>query len=158
MAQPQPQAPAAQPSKFAFFYGPFSNENRLRSGLTPLFSVFPSQLPPKEVYREQIEEYQKGILNKFTSRELEDLEAFTNRDTLPFNLVNSIMPALRRDRWEETPDPHSIQRTYSYPCRVGGGNFQRSNDRVWKAMVPSLMIASRFLMSDQILPMVRFLP
>jgi hypothetical protein len=105
----------------------------------------------------------KVALHGFTIAELIDLGAFaaTNEETnvLPNNLKNELHPAFSIDKWE-TAVPTYFTRKHAFPLgpdsngRPRPGNYTANNLVVWKALLPCLRLASKFLEYAHIFPWV----
>ncbi|EKD18320.1 hypothetical protein MBM_03313 [Drepanopeziza brunnea f. sp. 'multigermtubi' MB_m1] len=129
-----------------------------RSGLTPIASKFPSigfssPLPPEAADNARYEEYQRRLLHGFTTRELSSMDVITTRPLKRSTLLNGIHPIFAKSRWEKTPSPeHERLNLYALPDWPGlSGDWIADNEIVWKAIYPSLQIATRVLASVHLL-------
>lgn len=136
--------------------------------LEPLPIIYPADLYKLTQYqRETIsatnaskEQHQKDKLRGFTTRQLYDLDAITNRKLRASTLDIEIHPAFRRKRWEEDVDPQLIrQHFYSLDDMEDkpdglGGTWVAGNDLVWGVMEPVLRIATYIISNVHILPFV----
>lgn len=105
------------------------------------------------------------VLHGFTIADLIDLGALaaTNEETnvLPNNLAGDVHPAFAIDKWE-TSVPIHFKRKHMFPLsnNFGGlprpGNYTANNLLVWKALLPCLRLASKFVENAHIFPWVRF--
>lgn len=110
------------------------------------------------VYTE-FEEFQKDKLKGFTTRQLYDLDAITNRRLRASTLNLELHPAFRRDRWEVLVDPTFNRKLYSMDDLADlpdglGGEWVAGNDLVWRVIVPALRIATYIISSAYLLPFV----
>ena len=124
-------------------------------GLTPFarkYSPAPGQqkscltpLSPRTTYNQdtllQIEKYQQHMLSGYTTRELMDLDAYSNRELNPSNLTNPIHQIMARDRWTLRDWPPLVVPGGS-PL-LNNGYWYEGNDLVWEVMKPCLRLASR---------------
>ncbi|TAQ89684.1 hypothetical protein B7494_g1968 [Chlorociboria aeruginascens] len=117
-----------------------------KSGLTPLSPLYPLAQGATRDIRNKLERYQRSRLHGFTTLELNELDALTNRDLKPNDLNNPIHPAFRRDRWLE--DEVAISRKIAlYPITIPGmtGTFNAHNPVVWHQLEPCLRLVSHIL-------------
>jgi hypothetical protein len=156
MASPPPL------TQFANKYGP--RDGRNESGYTPLEYSFPRYISDSERRRiGRKEAFQRDKLFDFTTRELAQLDAISDRELKASNLQNDIHPLLARDRWEKKPPQPSFTRDHLYTLDNGYdgddgyGLWSSDNAVVWKALEPCLKLASRFLLSMHTLPWVQYL-
>ncbi|TVY91478.1 hypothetical protein LAWI1_G004476 [Lachnellula willkommii] len=128
------------------------------SGLTPLYSLFPTsvdRLSLRERLVEQQNKYFEGFqkiqLYGFTTRELVNLDAVSSRYLKSPDLSNDIHILMAQRRWETKIDVSS-GRTGFYPIGNGyPGDWVASNPIVWTAMLPCLRLASRMIMNFHML-------
>lgn len=129
--------------------------NSHKSGFTPIDYTFPSKISAaRENEITAIEALQTHRFYGFTARELGQLDALCTRDLVPGNLKNGIVPFLRRENWEKVPYAH-FSRKHLYPVEGGTGMWIADNDEVWKVLEPCVRLASRILLSVELLPWVR---
>jgi hypothetical protein len=113
---------------------------KAKSGYTPRSPLHPATIlasTSRRDARNAIENFQKEQLRGFTTEELIELDAITNRGLKPSSLNTPIHPLLDRDRWDAKP-------YIVYPVEGGNGNWDASNDQVWATMKPILRLASLF--------------
>lgn len=104
----EPLLPSKSPSAFARKYGNHSDW-KLRSGYTPTDSAFPNSRLVNSTGKslsddKQTERFQRERLNDFTTRELIDLDAISDRKLEEPNLQNAVVPLFAIDPTCE-PDP-----------------------------------------------------
>jgi len=100
-------------------------------------------------------------LHGFTTADLIDLGALaaTNEETnvLPNNLEGTVHPAFALDKWEISVPVH-FKRKHMFPLgRDLDGYYTANNMLVWRALLPCLRLASKFIENAHIFPWVRFL-
>lgn len=103
------------------------------------------------------------VLHGFTIDELIDLGALvaTNEETnvLLNNLEGHVHPAFSIDKWETSVASH-FKRKHMYPLgpdsngRHRPGSYTANNLVVWKALLPCLRLASKFVENAHIFPWV----
>jgi hypothetical protein len=107
------------------------------------FSLPPS--PTNTTYTQhtqsEVEKYQRHMLNGYATRELMDLDAFSNRELTPSTLQNVINQIMLRDRWSLRDWP-PITITGGDPNLIYG-DWSAGNDLVWNVMESRLQLASR---------------
>jgi hypothetical protein len=97
-----------------------------KSGLTPTEAIDPSlPLSPKSAKTKLYENYQRGILQGFTTRELEDAGCLEHPTAQPCDLKCPLHPLLQRKNWLDSDDP--IGDGYS-------GNWGGGQDEVWRVL------------------------
>ncbi|TGO91491.1 hypothetical protein BPOR_0026g00150 [Botrytis porri] len=129
----------------------------------PSFSSTPTSRTPSSQIRDwnTIETHQRNRLHSFTTRELLNLDAITERPMAASTLSDvPILALLRRTQWDSTG--RKFGRKKAIPIddwgqsgeEEGGmyGNWTSGNEHVWKALRPSLSIANQYLMSSHTLP------
>lgn len=133
----------------------YPDEYRTTSQFTPLDHHFPA-LPINKVEdakRDAIRKFQRSRLSGYTTRELSDLDAISSRKFKPSTFGQVILPLLQRTNWEVAP-PADFRRTELYEMDANRGLWAASNEEVWQAVLPSLQIATRILMSMHLTPWV----
>jgi hypothetical protein len=136
----------ASKTPYANKYGEITDGSG-RSGLTPLELLFPGRSTTslnqreKQVY-EDVEEIQRDILKRYTTRELLNTDAISTRSLKKSNLCNRRNPAFKK--WEKTPN-HNFERKDLYPIGDGQGDWKANNPVVDKLLEPVLVLASRIL-------------
>lgn len=111
--------------------------------------------------------YGSGInevaLHGFTVNELIDLGAFpasdNEKNAQANNLENDVHPAFSFDKWEtDVPTHFTRKHTFALSPDWSGqprpGNYTARNLIVWRALLPSLRLASKFLENAHIFPWV----
>ncbi|KAJ8059476.1 hypothetical protein OCU04_011137 [Sclerotinia nivalis] len=94
--------PTPKPSSFALRYHDFADGH---SDLTPRPSTFPSFPPSQSSPRDwdTMEANQKNRLHSFTTRELLNFDAFSERPIAASTLSNlPLLSLLRRNQWDST--------------------------------------------------------
>lgn len=112
-----------------------TNFFQIKSLLTPLS---PRDNNPSQDARARAEKYQRENLSGYTTRELMDLDAITNRELNPVNLQNPINQIIAQNRWTLRDDPPR-----QVPGGDGNGQWVSTNYLVWETMEPCLRLASR---------------
>ncbi|KAF7874348.1 hypothetical protein EAF04_003020 [Stromatinia cepivora] len=152
--------PTPKPSSFALRYYDFADGH---SDLTPRPSTFPSFPPPQSSPRDwdTIEAHQKNRLHSFTTRELLNLDAISERPMAASTLATlPILSLLRRNQWDSTGKMFGRKeaiRIDDWGQSGDGedgkyGEWVSGNEHVWNALRPSLAIASQYLLSSHMLP------
>ncbi|KUJ10907.1 uncharacterized protein LY89DRAFT_252084 [Mollisia scopiformis] len=136
-------------TEFARKYGQYATYHR--SGFTPHDTKFPYFGPDPLSGAWDARALQKEQFYGFTSEELGYLDCLPTRELKLSTLNNGIMSTLRRDNWENTPSPE-YRRSYMYALEDGNGLWSAANDFVWNSLQPSLILASRILMSVHLMP------
>jgi hypothetical protein len=95
-----------------------------KSGFTPLQNEFPvmpdAQDKDQLQLRSDVENFQRDSLYGFTSRELADLDVFTNRRLKPSTLPTMLHPLFRKERWETEPPDPDARSLYCLPKGLPG--------------------------------------
>jgi uncharacterized protein (DUF885 family) len=86
----------------------YTDEPRHRSLLSPVQRLFPERSTDYDTARYKaferqlklVEEFQRDSLSGFTTKELIDLDAVSDRHLRGDRLSNPMMPILRQDSWE----------------------------------------------------------
>lgn len=120
----------------------------LKSAFTPLDPVHPAinLLPGALQRRKLIEDWQRHYLYGFTTRELQELDAITNRpfNTSPF--THDIFPIMDRARWRLKPDRRiAVGPTAEGVLTnqdLGQGFWDASNDIIWDLLRPVLQLTT----------------
>jgi hypothetical protein len=141
-----------------YWIGPDSRIGTLRSGFTPVKLAFPK--PPfdpqskRNARDERTELFQKDKLYGFTTQELIDLGAISDRKLKAPNLQNGVDKLFERRMWA-TQD----QTKYRVPIEADfhknalglndEGFWEASNDFVWDLMKPILVLATRMYVAAE---------
>ncbi|KAF7911867.1 uncharacterized protein EAE98_011810 [Botrytis deweyae] len=161
--------PPAKRSSFALRYYDFADGH---SDLTPrptLIPPFPSfsTTPPSRTPSNQrrdwdtIETNQRNRLHSFTTRELLNLDAITERPMAASTLSDvPILALLRKTQWDRTGTMFGRKEAIIIDDweRSGDeegvmyGSWNSENGHVWKALRPMLTIANQYLLSSHMLP------
>ncbi|KAF5874816.1 uncharacterized protein Bfra_003265 [Botrytis fragariae] len=161
--------PPPKPSSFALRYYDFADGH---SDLTPRptlippfpsFSTTPTSRAPSKQTRDwdTIETHQRNRLHSFTTRELLNLDAITERPMAASTLSDvPILALLRKTQWDSTgrmfgrKDAIIIDDWGQSGEEESGmyGSWNSENEHVWKALRPSLTIANQYLLSSHMLP------
>ncbi|PMD35814.1 hypothetical protein L207DRAFT_586851 [Hyaloscypha variabilis F] len=124
------------------------------SGFTPVdtsFPKFPKPLQNSGTTRADKRriKYQREQLYGFTTYELQNLDVITSRELKGSNLTVEINPIFRRENWEIVPPKtFTNKRLFGLPNPLNG-NWVANNDTVWKAIMPSLRLATCILENVQ---------
>lgn len=128
------------------------------SGITPQghrHPVFDMQNTPAFPERAVRERYQRNELKGFTTQELYDLDAISDRD-LPMSTLEIPIHDIFQ-RWEEDRPTNAVwrgkYRNVLYPLDSEGGLWERKNKKVREIMDPILQLATQIIMSQHSLAM-----
>ncbi|APA07484.1 predicted protein [Sclerotinia sclerotiorum 1980 UF-70] len=138
-----------KPPSFALRYHDFADGH---SDLTPCPSTFPSFPLSQSSSRDwdTIEVHQKNRLHSFTTRELLNLDAISERPMAASTLSNlPILPLLRRNQWDSTGKMFGRKEAIGIDDWGQSGDGEdgkygewvSGNEHVWDALRPSLAIA-----------------
>jgi hypothetical protein len=164
-----PPGLSQEPTELAIKYGAYGREDHpqfpqlyLRSGLTPLNTLFPAnpnnlseQDKTGRALNEKIMEIQKEKLCGFTSRELVDLDVYTTRELKAGDLDNPMIPMLSLDNWEKKAFRQLKRQSLPSLGSAGNGPWKASNALIYAQLEIPLRLASRILTSIHLVPWVR---
>ncbi|KAM0159349.1 hypothetical protein ACHAPG_003601 [Botrytis cinerea] len=161
--------PPPKRSSFALRYYDFADGNSdlsPRPTLIPPFPSFPTTSTPRTPSKQTrnwdaIETNQRNRLHSFTTRELLNLDAITERPMAASTLSDvPILALLRRTQWDSTgrlfgrKEAIIIDDWGQSREEEGGmyGSWNSRNEYVWEALRPILTIANQYLLSSHMLP------
>lgn len=141
---------------WAIRYGAMPNSHKSGFTLIDYSSFLGAISSTKQHENDESEIFQRDRLFGMTTRELDQLDALFTRDLMSGVLSNiPIVPFLQRRHWEKSPSS-DFSRSDLYPVEGGSGGFWiADNDDIWTILDPCVRIASRILMSGNLLPWVR---
>lgn len=165
--------PPPKRSSFALRYYDFADGH---SDLTPRptlippfpsFSNTPTSRTPSNQTRDwdTIETHQRNRLHSFTTRELINLDAMTERQMAASTLCDvPVLTLLRKTQWDNTGTMFGRKEAILVDDwgQSGGeeggmyGSWTSGNEHVWEALRPSLAIANQYLLSSHMLPWVSY--
>ncbi|KAL2063401.1 hypothetical protein VTL71DRAFT_5206 [Oculimacula yallundae] len=149
------------PSSYALKYGihPGAPFGPGKSGLTPVAPSFGVAQPSIQTLRDLTENYQRRVLNGYTSRELEELDCLTNRQLHPNDLTNHILPIFQQSNWSQAssqPYPELDESTLGADIhgkpRIGKIPWNGSDPRIWMHLEPCVKLACQILCRVHSLP------
>lgn len=110
-----------------------------KSGLTPIEPIDPSvKLSPERVEKAKLhDDFQRKILQGFTTQELEDAGCLDKPTARLDDLKVPIPPLLQRDKWI---DSDILMKAYT-------GNWGGGRDDVWPILKPCLKSTATYLQS-----------
>ncbi|KAF7953342.1 hypothetical protein EAE96_006553 [Botrytis aclada] len=128
----------------------------------PSFSTTPKTRTPTHQMRDwnTVETHQRNLLHSFTTRELLNLDAITERPMAASTLSDvPILALLRKTQWDSTGRIFGRKEAiliddWGQSGEEGGmyGSWNSGNKCVWEALRPSLRIANQYLLSSHMLP------
>lgn len=165
--------PPPKRSSFALRYYDFADGNSDLSPRPTLIPPFPSsptastsRTPSKQTRNwDAVETNQRNRLHSFTTRELLNLDAITERPMAASTLSDvPILALLRRTQWDSTgrlfgrKEAITIDDWGQSREEEGGmyGSWNSRNEYVWEALRPILTIANQYLLSSHMLPWVSY--